>query len=408
MPLLERNNISVIAGRPDDDSYFETNNPYNDIWGLTDVDGIEYAIIGRADRIEIFDISTNSAEPDLVKTIYGRTGASERDIKVYRNHAYVVYDGRFVNYQGPQDLGMQIVDISNPSRASVVGTYTTDFHSCHNLFIADGFLYACEVDTYSTAKPMHILDLCNPTNPVLVGMYTAMEFHDIYVRGNVAYAAVFEHEGFSTNSNSGVLILDVSDKSNISEIGTINIPEGNTHSAWLSENGRYLFVTTEKIGGHVWVYDVYDPSIPLLVGNYPAGSKQVIHNVYIKGNYAYLSYYSEGIVVLDISVPSDPKEVASYYTFNYDDFVNRLLRTPNALPDLAQLGVYGLYPFYSSGKIAASEQGRGLYVFKVDQISELYISLPSFLRNRVLEISCKIKRIIHLIRSRILHLLRMG
>ena len=318
----------------------------NDIWGYIDSTGIEYAIVGRRDRTEIVDISTTPATPAVVATISGPTSIW-RDIKVLGNYAYIVHD----SITSGTNQGIQIVDLSTPVAASIVASYTTNFNSAHNIYIEGNYLYACGVSpSRSGVRPLVILDITNPTAPVELGAYTGTLLHDIYVRGNLLYGAA--------QNLPGVVILDVTDKAAPVELGQFNTPENIGHNTWLSDDGQHLFVTNEVLGGHLRIYNVSNPAAVFLVGEYEARPNRIIHNVYISGNLAYISYYAEGVVILDIADPASPKEIAIYDTSDVP------LPDPPTSSLQAEHGIWGLYPFYPSGRIVASDIERGMFLFE--------------------------------------------
>src|SRR5919106_3468932 len=81
----------------------------NDIWGWTDPDtGKEWALVGRMDGTAFVDIS-NPENPVVVGNLPLTKGANPnlwRDIKVYKNHAYIVADGA-------GEHGMQVFDLTS-------------------------------------------------------------------------------------------------------------------------------------------------------------------------------------------------------------------------------------------------------------------------------------------------------
>lgn len=317
----------------------------NDIWGYVDGTGVEYAIVGRRNRTEIVDISTDPTTPTVVATVPGPTSLW-RDMKVRGNYAYIVHD----TITSGTNQGIQIVDLTTPAAASVVANYKTNLDRAHNIYIEGNYLYACEVSpARSGTKPLVILDLTNPTAPVEVGVYANLKIHDIYVRGNRAYGAA--------EDLPGVVILDVTNKAAPIELGQFTTPEQVGHNTWLSDDGQYLFVTNEVLGGHLRIYDVSDAAAAFQVGEYEIRPNRVIHNVYVSGNFAYISYYAEGVVILDISDPTSPKEVAVYDTSDVP------LPDPPTLHQ-AEHGVWGLYPFYPSERIVASDIERGMFLFE--------------------------------------------
>lgn len=318
----------------------------NDIWGYVHSTGIEYAIVGRRNRTEIVDISTDPGSPTIVGTIPGPPSLW-RDMKTRGSNAYVVHD----SISSGTNQGIQIVDLTDPTAVSVVANYTTNFDRAHNIFIEGKYLYACEVSPpRSGANPLVILDLTNPTAPVEVGVYTNVRFHDVYVRGNLVYGAA--------EDLPGVVILDVTNKAAPIELGQFTTPEGVGHNTWLSDDGQFLFVTNEVLGGHLRIYDVSNPASAFQVGEYEARPNRVIHNVYVSGNFAYISYYAEGVVILDISDPTAPREVGVYDTSD--------VPLPDPPTSVFQVfhGVWGLYPFYPSEQIVASDIERGMFLLE--------------------------------------------
>lgn len=75
-----------------------------------------------------------------------------------------------------------------------------------------------------------------------------------------------------------------------------------------------------------------------------------VHNLFIKGNYAHISYYKHGYVVLDISVPSNPFLIGEYDTYSSNSGVYN--------------GAWGCYPYLPSGVTLISDISTGLYVLQ--------------------------------------------
>jgi choice-of-anchor B domain-containing protein len=317
----------------------------NDVWGYVDDGGVEYALVGRRNRMDIVDISTTPASPTVVSSIPGPTSIW-RDIKTSGEFAFVVHD----QVSSGTPTGLQVIDLSTPTAASVATSHTASFERAHNIWIEGQYLYACSVHRPDGDETeLVVMDVSSPTTPTEIGTYTGAHVHDIYVRGDRAYAAA-EHL-------PGVKILDVSDPTSPTELGEFVTPEGVGHNTWLSDDGDHCFVTNEVLGGHLRIYDVSDPTGVFQVGEYEIRPDRVIHNVYVSGDVAYISYYAEGVVLLDVSDPANPRELAVY------DTSDRPLPDPPTGLD-AMHGVWGLYPFFPSGRIAASDIERGLFVFE--------------------------------------------
>ena len=67
------------------------------------------------------------------------------------------------------------------------------------------------------------------------------------------------------------------------------------------------------------MWDVSDLDNPELVGEW-LGANRIAHNALVRGGYAFLSHYTAGVYVLDISDPANPTEVAHHDTYpKHDD-----------------------------------------------------------------------------------------
>ena len=301
----------------------------NDVWGYTDPSGNDYALVGRRTGVSIVKVeSTGLTEVDFVPGI----SSIWRDIKTHDSHAYVT------NESGN---GLDIIDLSAlPDSVRLVGTDTTAFKRAHNLYIADGYAY---ISGSRAAGGADILDLANPEAPVKVGEWTGHYFHDIYVRNDTLY-------GSAGANPSALVLLDVSDKTQPSQIVEIPFPSGGyVHNAWTTEDGKYVMTTEETAGLSVKMWDIQDPFNAKIVGEYLAFPSRLAHNTHIKSNYAYISHYGDGVRIVDISDPTHLVEVGYYDTF----------------PDntgAAFEGNWGAFPFTSSGYIYATDEDFGLFV----------------------------------------------
>jgi choice-of-anchor B domain-containing protein len=343
----------------------------SDIWGYKSDDGTEYALMGVYDGTAIIDTSTNPLNPKEVAFIRGPKSIW-RDIKTYSNYAYIVHDGT----DGDTPIGMQIVNMKNPE-SPIVETYKKGFNRAHNLWITDNYLYICgafEVSPnrsyaeknrlmYLHPEPQPgdqdvgtiILDLqSNPMNPKEVGRFTKYYVHDIYVRNNIGYAGCIEGGGLpSREPLPGFMILDLTDKAHPSELIYHSYPKSMTHNTWLTEDGKYLLTTDERDpGGHLKIWNISKLDNIFLASEYEAKPNIVIHNVLVKSQFAYISYYVEGLVILDISNPAKPLEVGRYDTYNDTGSGDNFH------------GAWGVYPFNSSGRIFVSDIESGFLLFE--------------------------------------------
>ena len=123
-------------------------------------------------------------------------------------------------------------------------------------------------------------------------------------------------------------------------------------------------VLTFNPWGFVRIWDYSDPTNPVLASTFntvnslneagPPDSRGTysVHNVLVEGDNAYLSWYADGVLVLDISDPYNPVEVARYHG------VGPEFEAQNG----GSQDVWGIYKEPESALIYASDRNGGLYV----------------------------------------------
>ena len=302
-----------------------------DIWGYVDPStGTEYALMGRWNQpgLYIYDLSDPSA-PRRAATVGDVPGF---DVKVWQQYAYTV-TGSGDAPDAPQG---RIIDLSDPANPQVVG----EFPSSHNIFIDERGLM------YSEVPGLRIFDLRDdPTNPVLLwddGF--PQDGHDATVVGDRLY---------DFHGTVGTRIYDVSDPANPQRLGAITHPNlFFHHSGWPTEDGKYLFICDESASGDtpdITVWNIERLEAPELVATI-TDPMATVHNLYIVGDLAYVSHYTAGFRVYDVSDPENPVLAAEYDT------------APAEAGDGFR-GAWGAYPFAPSGNIYVSDIGNGLFVF---------------------------------------------
>jgi len=202
---------------------------------------------------------------------------------------------------------------------------------------------------------MRVLDLSDPVNPRDVGAYTTQYVHDLYVRNDIAYCATIYRGGFT--------IVNVADKTNPVESQFVPYAGAVPHNTWLNDDGRYLLTTDETGGGHLRIWDLQTGLFQ--VAEWSAHPRASIHNVVVRGDSAYASYYTEGLQVVDISDPVRPLGVAFYDTWpGVSDGYN---------------GNWGVYPLLASGNIILSDITSGLFVVRLvagEPVADFALTAP--------------------------------
>ena len=309
---------------------------YNDIWGYA-ADGREYALLCAGGGTSIIDI-TDPNNPAEVSFISGPF-SGWRDVKTHGTYAYVITEG------AGEGKGLQIIDLSDlPNSAALVNTVDEYFNTAHNIFIDDGYAYVIGTDG---GGGMHILDLSDPVNPTRTAYYTTSAYiHDVYVWSDTVVACA------ATTYD----LVDVSDKSNPQLISSsAALPGIYAHSGWMTEDKRYFIAAEEFNERDITVWDLEDrENWKLVMDGLKLSNDSPIHNIFVKGDYAHISYYKEGYIVLDISDPINPLVVDQYDTYP----------SSNGYYD----GAWGCYPYLPSGNIIVSDMATGLYIFSFNPV----------------------------------------
>lgn len=313
----------------------------NDIWGYTDTAGVEFALVGVNTGISIVDITTDSLHPREVFKVPGPY-SDWGDVKTWDGFAYAVNE---------KDSGLLIIDlrflpdsIHYQRWHGPVDSLT--FKSAHNIWIDEngvGYLYG----TNLVNKGTYFLDLTTPDryNPTVLGKYTDHYIHDGFVRGDTLWASHIS-DGFQS-------VIDVSDKQNPVVLGTMITPNAFTHNCALTNDGQYLFTTDERSGAFVTAYDVSDVTAMTEVDRYQSNPTSGIipHNAYWINSYLAISYYRDGVVLLDVKHPYNMIEIGRFDSSPFPS-------------GPGYEGNWGAYPYFPSGKMVMSDRMEGLFVLR--------------------------------------------
>lgn len=301
----------------------------SDCWGYLAPDSQQYAIMGIFSGIVIVNVSTLQ----IVDTVTG-SGCLWQDMATMGHYCYTVSEC---------GTGLRVIDLQYlPDSAHLVGVFPTSdggTFSSHNLAIDSikGILYLEGEGDFSDNIYMH--DLSDPEAPAYIGKFgfNSTEIHDIYAYDDTIYVAEGGTHTFS--------IYDASDKNNVNKISFVVIPNGGyVHNCWPTDDRKTL-VTTEETGGKtVKIWNMEDLQDVKLVGEYLAPNN-IAHNAQIVGDYIYLSHYSSGTRIVDISIPSCPREVAVF--------------------DAPSDNIWGTFPFTKDSMVFSSDLNGTLYILQL-------------------------------------------
>jgi choice-of-anchor B domain-containing protein len=318
----------------------------NDIWGYKDtISGIEYALVGLRGGTSIVSLA-NPANPVQVGYVAG-ANSTWRDIKTWGQYAYVTTD------VGTD--GLTVIDLSNLSNGVTstnwqptltVNGQTGVFEKAHNIWMDEnGYAYISGANLGNGG--VMILDVhTTPGTPIYLGTTPNNYSHDCYARGDTLYTADIYVGEFT--------VYDVSNKANPVYLGSQPTELAFAHNVWLSDDGQTLFTTDEKPNAPVGAYDVSNPSNIVELDQFrplqTLGQGVIPHNVHVWDDYLIVSYYTDGLILVDASRPGNLIEVG-----NFDTYISS---------SGGFNGSWGAYPYLPSGMIIVSDINSGLYIFQ--------------------------------------------
>lgn len=312
-------------------------------WGHTDKNGIEYAVIGTRTAIRI--LSLEDPKNPIERLSIPGNNTSWREARSWGDFIYVTTES--------QD-GITIIDASKapaeftwkrwkPAVPNTSDTIRT-VHSIYNDTL--GYLY---INGHNVSpRGVIICDLNqDPYNPTIVANAGTVYTHDCFATDKTL---------FTCDLSNGVGVYDITDRSNPKFITRFATTSNFTHNAWDSKDGKFLYTTDERLGAYVDVYDISDLNNIKFITKYRNDDselgKVIPHNVYTLNNYAVTAWYTDGVLITDMTRPDNIVKVGSFDTYFKD------------LPGSGFLGVWGVYPYFKSGTIVASDLETGLWIMK--------------------------------------------
>ena len=378
--FMSRTPIDVLSGLPSSNSDAQT----SDIWGWTDsTTNKEYALVCMRRSTAFVDI-TDPVNPLFLGRLNSTVSSTNvwRDVKIYNDYAFIVADGVGAH-------GMQVFDLTRLRGVTSPQTFTVDalytgVRSCHNIVIneseAVAYLVAC--NTFGGGPTF--VDISDPLNPTSLGGYSSGgRSHDAqvvtYNGPDSDYAGREIYIG--SNESRNVVIMDVTDKNNVSIISQIDYAQIRyAHQGWFTEDQRYFILgdeldeTSFGFNTKTLVFDFSNLDNPTLSSTYFGSTKAIDHNGYVKGNEYFLANYRAGLRVLNIDNIASPTNSMTEVGF-FDTYPGSNGASFN--------GAWSIYPYFPSGNIIISDIERGLIVVRKSNT----LSTPDVSTNQVFTVA---------------------
>lgn len=205
---------------------------------------------------------------------------------------------------------------------------------------------------------VYALDLSNPAAPMITDsvVVDARVVNDIMTTEDGKYGVLTREN--ASNRRNGIVILSFEDPAHPKPIAEFTeTVTGGVHSTYVYRGYVYL---TDDATGSLRVIDIRDPYKPRQVARWqtkPDEAGNYVHDVDVKDGLAYLSYWNQGLVILDVGngvkggSPENPQLVSQY---KYD--LDALYREVEAVGG----------PGFIRGTHTAWRAGK--YVFVADEV----------------------------------------
>ena len=146
---------------------------------------------------------------------------------------------------------------------------------------------------------MKIFDVTNPERPLLTDsiQVDARRINDVKIHESNRLA-VITREGAS-NRRNGIVILDLSNPAHPEILSEYTATvTGGVHNVWIEND---LVYACHNGTSALHIIDISDPVRPKEVGRWELGREEkTLHDVIVQDGYAYLSYWDDGVVTLDV------------------------------------------------------------------------------------------------------------
>jgi hypothetical protein len=171
---------------------------------------------------------------------------------------------------------------------------------------------------------IYAIDVSNPAGPVITDSIVAnsRSMNDMMTTADGKWL-VFTREGANDRRN-GIVIASTADPAHPKPVAEYT--EGVTagvHSAFVytqPRHGTHVYLTNSGTGS-LNIVDINDPTKPRLVGEWrprEITAGRALHDIDVKDGIAYVSYWSDGLVMLDVGnglkggTPASPKLISNY------------------------------------------------------------------------------------------------
>jgi choice-of-anchor B domain-containing protein len=113
-----------------------------------------------------------------------------------------------------------------------------------------------------------------------------------------------------------------------------------------------------------YIWDLEDLENPEMTGTFDSPAASIDHNLFVKGNRVYQAHYTAGIRVLAIEIDENGLSLSEVAHMDTEPRLpnNHMNHNLNIF-----VGPWGVFPFFDSGTIIASDGLNGLIITKLSE-----------------------------------------
>jgi hypothetical protein len=217
---------------------------------------------------------------------------------------------------------------------------------------------------------VYALDISNPASPTITDsvIVDARVVNDVMSTADGRWAVV-TREGASSRRN-GIVVLSLEDPAHPRQVAEYTeTVTGGVHSAYVytqPRHGTHVYLTDDATGS-MRVIDLNDPLHPREIARWETRSSEhgrTLHDIDVRDGLAYLSYWNDGLVILDVGngvrngSPAAPQLVAQF-KYNLDDLYRNVEAEggPGFIRGTHTAWRHGNYVFVADEVFSARPQG---------------------------------------------------
>ena len=254
--------------------YVEEDNLF--VRGIYVIDNVAF-LVGYFSGLRIINVS-NPTNPILISSF--TDNLDYIDIFVQGDYAYLM---RYSDY-------FEILDISDLNNPVMVSQLTVS-HGTSNegLFVKDGVAFIA-----LDFEGLDIINVSNPSNPILLSENEELYCSDVFVNENLAYIV----------GSDGLVVLNVSDLVHPVNMSKVDITNANS----ITYDEGFVYIANYEEG--MTIVNVTDPSNAAISGSCQSNVDGLA--IAKKENYVFMAVNPTGMKIIDVSNTSQPQQAASF------------------------------------------------------------------------------------------------